>query len=170
MSLQLCPAPLFLSNTPFCSPSTCTHLDRICPSMLTEHLSATTTSNMDTTGVVPLRFELDGAVLGAANNNPSASPSPGVMSASIVTTASPYPIASSSASSMQLMSSDASLGREPKRPRIIRRQSSAMSGTQTNNLSDRSEHQSIDGAHERLDINYSQDLGRSSQSRYANLV
>ncbi|OAQ99454.1 hypothetical protein LLEC1_03973 [Akanthomyces lecanii] len=118
---------------------------------------------MDNTGAMPLRLELDGVALGASDGHTSASPSPAALSASLVTTASPYSIAPSSASSMQIFSSDTPLRREYKRPRMISRHSSAISGTPTD-MRDRPGHQIMDRPHERLDVNYSQDLEMGSQS------
>lgn len=174
MSLQLCPAPLFLSSTPFCGPSTCTHLDRTSSSVLTDQLSTTTAPSMDSTGAVPFRLELDGAALGAADSNTSAGPSPAILSASIITTASPYSTVAPSASSMQILSSDAALGRESRRPRIISRHSSTITGAETDqgdrHMGDRPGHHTMNRPQDPLDVNYSQDMEMSSQSRYVNTV
>lgn len=169
MSLQLCPAPLFLSSTPFCGPSTCTHLDRTSSSVLTDQLSTTTAPSMDSTGAVPFRLELDGAALVAADSNTSAGPSPAILSASIVTTASPYSTVAPSASSMQILSSDAALGRESKRPRIISRHFSTIAGAETD-MGDRPGHHTMNRSHDPLDVNYSQDMEMGSQSRYVKTV
>lgn len=168
MSLQLCPAPLFLSSTPFCGPSTCTHLDRTSSSARPEKRTITTRSGMDSAGVVSLPLDLDGAAFGAAINKPSASPSPGAQSASIVTTASAYPPQPSSTSPMQMIRSDTPLGRETKR-RIISRQSGVITGTSTD-LGDAADQPSKNSANEYMSVNYSQSSDIGGQTRYVEMI
>ncbi|KAJ3485451.1 hypothetical protein NLG97_g6813 [Lecanicillium saksenae] len=117
---------------------------------------------MDSAVIVSLPLELDGAAFSAARNKPSASPSPGALSASVVTTASPYPPPPSSASSMQMISSETPLGREAKRPRIVSRQSGAISGNSTD-MGNTAEQQSMDSANEHLGMTYSQGSEIGSQ-------
>ncbi|KAJ6787371.1 hypothetical protein PWT90_06299 [Aphanocladium album] len=166
MSLQLCPAPLFLSSTPFCGPSTCTHLDRASSPAQPGQLPVTTGSSMESAGIASLPLELDGATFGVAGKKPSASPLAGAQSTTIVTTASPYPLAPSSTSSMQMISSETSLGRESKRPRIVSRQSGTTSGNSAD-LGDPAENQRMDGANEHLGMNFSQSSDIGSQARSA---
>ncbi|ATY67004.1 membrane-tethered transcription factor [Cordyceps militaris] len=160
MSLQLYPAPSLLLNTPFCGHNNCTHLGLASP-VQAEHFSTAFTSSMDNTA--PLRHNLNGTTSRAAINKQSTSPSPGVQSASIVMTASPYHDPSPSASSNLTLSSDASQERESKRPRTIRSQSGAVSGASTDG-GDATEHHSLHGAHDHLNMHYSQNPGMVSQS------
>ncbi|KAM3509070.1 hypothetical protein MY11210_006486 [Beauveria gryllotalpidicola] len=155
MSLQVSSAPLCLSSTPFGNPSACTHLDCTRSPVHTGQLVSTIASSMDDTRAVPLRLDLDAAPYGAASSNPRASSSPGVQSASIVMPASPYPTPTPSVSSMQTIPSDALVEREAKRPRIISHPSGAISNTSTD-LHSPAVHQSIEEAHDHLNISYSQ--------------
>ncbi|OAA63824.1 Helix-loop-helix DNA-binding protein [Cordyceps fumosorosea ARSEF 2679] len=163
MSLQLYPAPPFLSNTPFCGQqSTYAPLDIASP-VQAEQVPASLTSSMNSRSQ---GLNLDGATLGPTtiinnnNNNPSPSPSPGVQSASVIMSASPYSNPPTTTSSKQ--TSDTPLERESKRPRIVRSHSGAISGASPD-MSDQTEHHSIDGAHEHL-VNYPQTASMVSQS------